>query len=180
MQSAAIPILLLALLIGHTQDGSEDHPPSGVPHACPEWFEHAPRLGPGRPEAVVGVDLASVTVCRYFENPNLANGPGLPPNNKLANEKTLQQRQTARSLAHAFNRLRPYPTPEGGMPLCAAEFGGGFYLQFLYSDGRQASIEVVPSGCPRAVPGKHGDWLLLSGDLRQRLRKIAPIPRQVP
>jgi hypothetical protein len=124
-------------------------------------------------------------VCRYFGNPNSADGPGLPPNDKLATEQVVGQPRTARSLGRAFNRLRPYPPAQDapypdGMPpmyLCSAEFGGGFYLQFLYSDGRRSSVEVVPTGCPRAVPGKKGDWRWLSGDLRLRLKRIAPLPQ---
>jgi hypothetical protein len=120
--------------------------------------------------------LRAVAVCRYYENPQLANGPDLPPNNKLANEKTIEHRKTVLSLARAFDRLRSYPAQENGMHLCSDEFGGGFYVRFLYSDGRRSSLEVVPSGCPRAVAGKHGGWLLLSADLRLRLMKVAPLP----
>jgi hypothetical protein len=36
---------------------------------------------------------------------------------------------------------------------------------------------VVPTGCPRAVPGKKGGWLRLSVDLQQRLMTIAPLPQ---
>jgi hypothetical protein len=116
-------------------------------------------------------------VCRFNENPYGANGGDLPPNNKLATEKVLNQRPTARSLARAFDHLRPFPRQEPGTLLCSTEFGGGFYLQFLYNDGRQSSVEVVPTGCPRAVPGKKGTWLLLSGELGQRLGRIAPLPQ---
>jgi len=64
------------------------------------------------------------------------------------------------------------------MRLCSSEFGGGFYLRFLYSDGRRSSVEVVPSGCPRAIAGKKGGWLWLSRDLRLRLMRIAPLPQR--
>lgn len=150
----------------------------------PTWFYEAPRFGPGRPEAVELGGLRRVAVCRYRGNAHGANGPDLPPNDKLVIEKAVRQRHTAHSLARAFNRLRPFPFqdapyPDGQPPmaLCSAEFGGGFYLRFLYSDDRQSSVDVVPSGCPRAVPGKKGGWLLLSADLRARLERIAPLPQ---
>ncbi|HKO39049.1 MAG TPA: hypothetical protein VJU14_11850 [Solirubrobacterales bacterium] len=126
-----------------------------------------------------------MAVCRYFGNANSANGPGLPPNDKLATERVVNQPHTARSLGRAFNRLRPFPAqdapyPDGQPPmyLCSSEFGGGFYLRFLHSDGRRSSVEVVPTGCPRAVPGRRGGWLWLSADLKQRLMGIAPLPQQ--
>jgi hypothetical protein len=172
-----MPIVLLSLFAGQTQVSGVGEPAESLQlRSCPTWFERAPRLGPGRPDAVVVGSLRAVTVCRYYGNPQLANGPGLPPNNKLASEKTIESRQTVRSLARAFDRLRPYPSRENGMALCSDEFGGGFYVRFLYSDGRQSSLEVVPSGCLRAVAGKHGDWLMLSGGLRLRLMKVAPLP----
>lgn len=181
MKFAVIPIALLALLIGDLQASSSRE--AAEPELCPTWFDRAPRLGPGRPEAVELGGLREVVVCSYFGNSNSANGPGLPPNDKFANERAVDKPNAARSLGRAFNRLRPYPVqdapyPDGQPPmyLCSSEFGGGFYLRFLYSNGRQSSVEVVPSGCPRAVAGKKGGWLLLSGDLRRRLMKIAPLP----
>jgi uncharacterized delta-60 repeat protein len=153
------------------------------PEPCPTWFDEAVRLGPGRPHAVELGGLRGVAVCRYTGNANGAEGPGLPPNDKLATEEVVEQPHTARSLGRSFNRLRPFPAqdapyPDGIPPmyLCSAEFGGGFYLQFRYADGRRSSVEVVPSGCPRAVPGRKGDWRWLSGDLRLRLMEIAPLP----
>jgi len=115
-------------------------------------------------------------VCRFFENPNGANGPGLPPNGKLATEHIILQPRPARSLARSFNRLPPHPQSDSKMRICSSEFGGGFYVRFLFADGRRSSVEVIPSACPRAVAGKHGGWLLLSGALRQRLEAIAPLP----
>lgn len=151
---------------------------------CPTWFDRAPRLDPGRPEAVELGGLAEVTVCRYFGNHHSVNGPGLPPNDKLATEKVIEQPRTARSLGRAFNRLRrfpshdaPYPDGQPPMRLCSNEFGGGFYLRFLYSDGRSSSVEVVPTGCPRVVAGKRGGWLWLSSDLHLRLMQIVPLPQ---
>jgi hypothetical protein len=183
---AAVPIVLLALLIGGSQASSSHQAREAAePEPCPTWFDQADRLGPGRPDAVKLGGLTEVAACRYVGNRHSAEGPGLPPNDKLATEKVIYEPHTARSLARAFNRLRPYPAqdapyPDGQPPmyLCSNEFGGGFYLQFLYSDGRRSSVKVVPSGCPRAVAGKKGDWLWLSGDLRQRLMKIAPLPQR--
>lgn len=185
MSFAALPILLLSFLLGYPQA-----PPSHQAHGaaesepCPTWFGRAPQLGPGRPEAVELRGLTEVTVCRYFENPHSGDGPGLPPNDKLATEKLIKSAHTARSLGRAFNRLRPYPAqdapyPDGQPPmrLCSNEFGGGFYLRFLYSDGRSSSVGVVPTGCPHAIAGKKGDWLWLSPDLRLRLMKTAPLPQ---
>lgn len=192
MQLATIPLVLLSLLVGQVQATpvreagwtvQESNPtarkanPAAIPEPCPVRFEHARPFGPGRPTAVVLGGLATVTVCRYQGNAFSAEGPGLPPNNKLANERTIGQRDTVQSLARAFDRLRPYPS-QSGMPLCSAEFGGGFYIRFLYFDGRKSSLKVIPSGCPRAVAGRHGDWRLLSGDLRLRLMKIAPLPEE--
>lgn len=184
MNLATWPIVLLSLLIGNPQ-GSPSHQARGTAEAgsCPTWFDRAPRLGPGRPDAVALRGLRAVTVCRFFENPHSAGGPGLPPNDKLAAEKLVRRPDTARSLGRAFNRLRPYPSqdapyPDGQPPmrLCSSEFGGGFYLRFLYSDGRSSSVAVVPTGCPRAIAGKKGGWLWLSADLRLRLMKTAPLP----
>jgi len=172
-----IALALVSLLLSHLS-GAQEPPEDPGPRPCPIWLEDAPRLGPGRPEAISRKHLESVTVCRYYENPNLANGPDLPPNDKLANEKTISVSRTVQSLARSIDRLRSYPAPKNGTPFCSAEFGGGFWVNFGYFDGREASVEVVPSGCPRAVAGKHGGWLMLSGKLRQRLRKIAPLPRQ--
>lgn len=186
MHLAAIPFVLLAFLIGYPQ-GTASHQARETSESepCPTWFYEAPRLGSGHPEAVELGDLTQVAVCRYRGNPNGAVGPDLPPNDKLVAEKVVDQRRTARSLARAFNRLRPYPFqdapyPDGQPPmaLCSAEFGGGFYLRFLSSDDRRSSVEVVPSGCPRAVPGKKGGWRLLSADLRQRLMKIVPLQQR--
>ena len=187
MPFVTIPIVLLSLIMGQWGTVvSHETVPTVKPKRCPTWFEHTARFGPGRPHAVAVNDLKAVSVCRYYEDPYSANAPGLPPNNKLASEKVIDHRHTARSLARAFDRLRPYPPQQHGyypfpqkeMHLCSAEFGGGFYVRFLYSDGRQSSVEVVPSGCPRAVAGKHGHWLLLSGDLHLRLMKIAPLPQE--
>jgi hypothetical protein len=186
MHFAAIPIVLLSFLTGYPQGTEADHaretPDS---EACPTWFYEAPRSGAGRPQAVEPGGLTQVTVCGYRGNPNGANGPDLPPNDKLVAEKVIDQRHTARSLARAFNRLRPFPFqdapyPDGRPPmaLCSAEFGGGFYLSFLYSDDRRSSVEVVPTGCPRAVPGKKGGWRLLSADLGLRLMEIAPLQQR--
>lgn len=183
---ATIPIVLPAFLIGSPQ-GTKSHQAreTSEPEPCPTWFYEAPRLGSGRPQAVELEDLKQVAVCRYRGNSHGAVGPDLPPNDKLVAEKVVDQRRTARSLARAFNRLRPYPFqdapyPDGQPPmaLCSAEFGGGFYLRFLYSDGRRSSVEVVPSGCPRAVPGKNGGWRLLSPDLGLRLMTIAPLQQR--
>ena len=174
---AAIPLILTALLLGNSHAASAhkvDDPAAA--QQCPTWFHRAPQLGPGLPDAVVVDSVREVVVCHFYENPNVANGPGLPPNNKLASEKVIDQGDTAQSLGRSFNRLRPYPSKQKASLLCSSEFGGGFYLRFLYSDGRKASIEVVPSGCPRAVAGKNGSWLLLSSHLRVRLNKIAPLP----
>jgi hypothetical protein len=185
MHLVAIPIVLLAFLIGYPQANAFHQGRETVEtELCPRWFDQTPRLGPGRPDAVELGGLMEVIVCRYTGNPHSAEGPGLPPNDKLATERVVDRRRTARSLARAFNRLRPYPFqdapyPDGQPPmaLCSAEFGGGSYLRFLYSDDRRSSVEVIPSGCPRAVPGKKGGWLLLSGDLHLRLMKIAPLPQ---
>lgn len=176
----ALAVSLALVLPGaasqHARESVESAP-------CPAWFDQAPRLGPGRPEAVELGGLREVVVCRYSGNAQGAEGPGLPPNDKFETERVVSQPHTARSLGRAFNRLGPYPAidapyPDGRPPmyLCSSEFGGGFYLQFLYADGRRSSVKVVPTGCPRAVAGKKGDWLWLSGDLRQRLMEIAPLP----
>lgn len=176
----ALPVALLSLFMGRWGTlVSRETVPTVKAKQCPTWFEHTARFGPGRPHAVAVNDLKAVSVCRYYEDPYSANAPGLPPNNKLASEKVIEQHYTVRSLARAFNRLPPYPSQRKGALLCSAEFGGGFYLRFLYPNGRQSSLEVVPSGCPRAVAGKHGGWLLLSSDLRLRLMKIAPLPQRI-
>lgn len=188
MDLAAISLVLFSLLIGHPDaDSAHEVRETTSFERCPTWFHQASQLGLGRPDAVVVGGIRAVTVCRFYENPNMADRPGLPPNNKLASERIIDRRHTARSLARAFDRLRPYPPqPHGSYPpqqkemhLCSSEFGGGFYLRFLYVNGRQSSVVVVPSGCPRAVVGRHGGWLLLSGDLRQRLIKIAPLPQEL-
>src|SRR6476469_9243020 len=136
---AALPFVLLAFLFGQSQAATTQQELGAAEVGpCPTWFHRAARLGPGRPEAVPLGGLKEVTLCRYFGNPNSANGADLPPNNKLAAEKMIGQSLTARSLGHSFNRLRPYPTqdapyPDGQPPmhLCSSEFGGGFYLRFL-------------------------------------------------
>lgn len=181
---AVIPVVLLALSGDLQSYPSHQARAAAEPEACPTWFDQAPRLGHGRPHAVELEGLREVVICRYSGNPQGAEGPGLPPNDKFATERVVSRPLTARSLGRAFNRLRPYPAqdapyPDGQPPmyLCSSEFGGGFYLQFLYSDGRRSSVEVVPTGCPRAVPGKKGGWLWLSADLRQRLMTIVPLPQ---
>src|SRR5690348_11875807 len=130
MHLAALPIVLLALLVGDSQaapvhQGRE----AAEVEPCPMWLDRAARLGPGRPDAVEIDGLKKVVACRYFGNPNSANGPGLPPNDKLAAETVIDQPRSARSLGRAFNRLRPYPAqdapyPDGQPPMymCSSEF----------------------------------------------------------
>lgn len=177
-----LPLVVLALFAGGHSPSREitSGGESTRSSACPAWFEDAHPIGPGRPGAVPLADLESVVVCRYFGNPESANGPGLPANNHFAAQRSITRTSRAISLALAFDRLRPYPSRGKGTLICPAEFGGGFYLLFRYSDHRQASVEVVPSGCPRVVPGRHGSWRLLSGPLRVRLKHLVPLPPAEP
>ena len=60
---AALPILLLVFLIGYPE-GAAPHQvlETAESEPCPTWFDRAPRLGPGRPDAV---ELGGLTaVCR--------------------------------------------------------------------------------------------------------------------
>jgi hypothetical protein len=184
MHPAAIPIVLLAFLIGSPQVNESPQPRETGPEPCPTWLYEAPQLGPGRPQAVELRGLKEVSVCRYFGNAQNTNGPGLPPNDKLATERVIIRPRTARSLARAFNRLRPYPLqdapyPDGQPPMlmCSPAFGGGFYLRFLYSDARQSSVAAFPDACSSAFAGKKGGWLLLAVNLSRRLERIAPLPQ---
>ena len=141
---------------------------------CPTWLEEAPPLGPGQPRAVGRAGLASLLICRYHGNPNSATGSGLPPNNRIEGEKTIVRRRGIVRLAGMVDELAPYPKPGPGGILCPTEFSGGFYLVFSYSDGRKASVEVVPTGCQRAVAGKNRRWLALSPALRRQLESEIP------
>ena len=177
MRLVMVPVLVLMLLglPSSGPPGPEDQR-MGSAASCPAWFEDAPRLGPGRPAAVVLGGVESVTICRYHGNANLGNGPGLPPNNKLENEKMIERKVLARSMARMVDRLTPYPSGRS-QQLCSNEFGGGFWLRFGYRDGRTSSVEVVPSGCPRAIAGKHGGWLSLSYRLHRTLDAVVPASR---
>jgi hypothetical protein len=169
--------LLIVALIGQAHVSAADPNPEAreLDNGCPAWFEDAPALGSGRPHPVQVEGLAGVTVCRYlhaFGGGEVVHHPPLQTN--LVSEGTLERGRAVRSLAHAFDRLSPYSHPEKEIRFCGNEGSGGFYVRFVYRGGRRVSVRVIPSGCRRAVAGKHGRPLFLPTSLQQWLAAVAP------
>lgn len=180
----ALPLILISLFVGApgTAHGSvSSRPMQGMSEtkSCPMWFEDAPALGPGRPQPVAVSGVAGVTVCRYY---GPAGGIHVPseenPRTNLTAGRTIEDRHTVQSLARAFDRLAPYRHPKSEISLCPNESSGGFYLRFEYANGRESSVRVIPTGCRRVVPGKHGKPLFLPTYLQRRLVAITSTPRR--
>jgi hypothetical protein len=177
MHVVAIPLVLISVLIGQMHAPSERlHSESRRgDQSCPTWFEQAPPLGPGRPEPVTVPGLSEMTVCRYHGPPGGIHIPGTESTKtNLAGERTIKRPHTVSSLARAFDRLLPYEHPGKETEFCPPESSGGFYVRFIYRDGRQSSVKVIPSGCRRAVAGKYGRPLFLPTYLERRLAKMVP------
>ena len=170
-----VSVLVLALVLATGMaraDVSSSRPDHGRTKQCPAWFGGAPRLGEGRPRALNQIsDLANVLVCRYLAPPAIGSPAPADRTTNLSAQKQIRNTGVVRSLARAVDRLHPYPRVRGPR-LCPLETRARFFLRFLYTGGREASIRVFSSGCSRVVAGKRGRWLILSNAFQDRLDEL--------
>jgi hypothetical protein len=172
ISKALVVLALVSGLGGGRTDGPGLEAREGAPR-CPGWFDQAPRLGSGLPVPVPVQGLRKVTVCRYlhaFSGEEVIHHP--PIKSDLQSVQTIAHKAGVRSLATLFNRLEPYAAFEQEALNCPIESTGGFYFRFQYQSGRDVSVQVIPSGCPRAVAGRKGKVLVLG---KNDLRRVATL-----
>jgi hypothetical protein len=142
--------------------------------SCPAWFGQAPRLGRGLPVPVPKGGLKELTVCRYL---HALSGQEVIHHPPLRSDLRSFQRITrvgrVEALADLVDRLEPYRDYKEQALGCPNESSGGFYFRFEYRNGKSVSVQVIPTGCSRAIAGRRGRVLALGKEEAKRVTSLA-------
>lgn len=144
----------------------------GSAPTCPQNFSNGSALpGPEHRPLVPLEGLRQALICRYPGSLHGVSEEHPSAVGELLAQRLLHRRAQAKGLAREIDQLHLYPSGEFH---CPGAIAPGVYIKFLYRKRATIPITVFLLSCPRVVSGPHGEWHVLTEQLKRKLRALTP------